>query len=161
MTKAAQTTDNIPLYDRDYYAWIKSQVRALRERRIADIDFENLMDEVEDLGKSEKRALLSRFEVLQAHLLKWRYQSHRRSKSWEGTIREQRLRIADLLTENPSLKTLPFEQKGRIYELASVLFLKETGLDLETLPDASPFTIEETLDPNFWPSADTKTTEAE
>ncbi|MEL6948475.1 MAG: DUF29 domain-containing protein, partial [Pseudomonadota bacterium] len=122
----------------------------------ADIDFENLMDEVEDLGKSEKRALLSRLSVLQAHLLKWKFQPERRGSSWEATIKVQRLDLSDLLADNPSLTPFLREEFGHAYQRALALAEGETGLK-DKFPTTSPFTIEETLDPNFWPSADTMT----
>ena len=58
------------LYERDYYAWVQDQVEALRERRIEDVDWKNVAEEIEDLGKSEKRALRSLLVRLVEHLLK-------------------------------------------------------------------------------------------
>ena len=70
------------LYERDYYTWIQEQVRALREHRVEDLDWPNLAEEIEDLGKSEKRALKTRITKLLEHLLKMAYASDR---IWQST----------------------------------------------------------------------------
>lgn len=86
------------LYETDFYAWTQEQARLLRERRWTDLDLENLVDEVESVGRSDKRQIESRLEVLIAHLLKWKYQpGGRGGGGWVGTIFEQRNRLNDLL----------------------------------------------------------------
>jgi hypothetical protein len=93
------------LYERDYYTWALKQARALRARSTEALDWENLAEEVEGLARTEARELKNRLEVLLVHLVKWRYQPAKRSKSWRLTIREQRQRLAQLLDENPGLKS--------------------------------------------------------
>ncbi len=104
MPSAAAGEGPASLYDRDYYTWTLEQARALRERRTSDLDWANLAEEVEDLGKSERRELQNRLEVLLAHLLKWQFQPKRRSRSWSATIAVQRVKIRQLLDQNPGLK---------------------------------------------------------
>ncbi|WP_143171095.1 DUF29 domain-containing protein [[Phormidium ambiguum] IAM M-71] len=94
----------IDLYETDFYAWTQKQAELLRQRDLNNLDIENLIQEIESLGKQEKRELVNRLGVLIGHLLKWEYQPNKRSKSWLKTIREQRRKITDLLQENPSLK---------------------------------------------------------
>jgi hypothetical protein len=89
--------------EQDYYAWTQETVEKLRQGRLAEVNMEDLIEELEDMGKSEKRALESRLSVLMGHLLKWQYQSDGRSYSWQGTINGQRVRIKKLLRDNPSL----------------------------------------------------------
>lgn len=141
------------LYESDYHAWLEAQAKALRTRDVASIDFDNLTDEVEDLGKSEKRQILSRQEVLYMHLLKWLYQPDRRSRSWRATIREQRLRLQSLIEENPSLANLPVEQHDRVYRFAVLAAVRETGRDEGDFPLIAPFSALEALDERFWPDA--------
>ena len=81
------------LYERDYYGWIQRNVRAIREDRLKDVDWANVAEELEDMGKSEQRALRSQLARLLAHLLKWSHQPERwRSSehSWRATIEHAR-----------------------------------------------------------------------
>ncbi|HJU10872.1 MAG TPA: DUF29 domain-containing protein, partial [Candidatus Binataceae bacterium] len=93
------------LYERDYYTWILEQQRALYERRVEDLDWMNLAEEVGDLGRSEARGLRSQMARLLAHLLKWQLQPSRRTNSWRASIRGARDRIRELLDESPGLKS--------------------------------------------------------
>ena len=93
-------------YDRDVIAWAEQQAQLLRNGRFDLLDIAHIADEIEDVGKSEKRELASRMAVLLAHLLKWEAQPAYRGKSWEMTIRAQRKAIALHLDEVPSLKPI-------------------------------------------------------
>src|SRR5215510_1676844 len=95
-----------PLYDHDFYAWTQEQAALLRAKKSRELDYPNLAEELEALGKRDRRELEHRLEVLVMHLLKWRYQSERRERSrgWRSTIREQRRRLARLLQDSPSLR---------------------------------------------------------
>src|SRR2546428_13059372 len=99
-TKAPPNT----LYETDFFAWTQEQARLLRERRWDDLDLENLVDEVESVGGSERREIRNRLTVLLGHLLKWKYQPGHRGPSWTGTIFEQRGQLADVLRDSPSLR---------------------------------------------------------
>src|ERR1700685_2987573 len=100
MTKLAHDSD----YDRDFYAWANKQAALLRAGKLGEADFEHIAEEIESMGKTEKRELVSRLTVLLLHLLKWQFQPPRRGSSWEATITGQRGDIADHLRDNPSLK---------------------------------------------------------
>jgi Domain of unknown function DUF29 len=93
------------LYDDDFYAWIQHQATLLRAAKWQELDYANLAEEIESLGRSDRRQLKHRLEVLIMHLLKWQYQpEHReRGQSWSSTIREQRNRIHDLLEDSSQL----------------------------------------------------------
>jgi hypothetical protein len=138
------------LYQRDYYAWTGAQVRALREHKIAELDWENLAEEVEDLGKSERHRLESHLEGLLMHLLKWAYQPRRRSRSWSNSIREHRFRIQRILRDNPSLKASLSQISLDSYEAALFTAQNETRLDLSTYRTC-PWNLEDVLRPDFWP----------
>jgi hypothetical protein len=128
------------LYAADFFAWTQQQAALLKSGKYADIDFEHLAEEVEDMGKSEKRTLVSRLEVIMMHLLKWQYQPTHRGKSWRLTIKEQRIRLAEHLLENPSLKSALEESIQKAYKLSVVGAERET--DLECFPEICPYKIE-------------------
>jgi len=140
-------------YDEDVILWSEQQARLLRAGRFAELDIEHLADEIEDVGKSEKRELASRMAVLLAHLLKWTRQPEKRSKSWRSTIVVQRKRIALAIKATPSLKTVMRDPDWRedMWLDALAQASKDTGLALEDLPAACPWTMDEAADPGFWP----------
>lgn len=103
MTKVIPKTDT--LYKRDFVAWCEDTAAKLRRRDIDNLDFENLIEEIESLGRSDRRELKNRLTVLLAHILKRIYvNSPENFNGWELTIIEQRRQIRDLLEESPSLK---------------------------------------------------------
>src|SRR5215831_119250 len=85
------------LYESDFFSWTQEQARLLRERRFDELDLENLVDEVQSIGSSEKREIRERLKTLLTHLLKWKFQPGFRGNSWHSTIFEQRWTIADIL----------------------------------------------------------------
>ncbi len=93
------------LYEYDFYGWTELQAKALANRQVEALDWQNLREEIISLGKQEYRELVSRLTVLVGHLLKWEYQPDKRSRSWFLTIREQRRGIRRHLEGNPSLKS--------------------------------------------------------
>ena len=147
-------TLNTP-YEKDVLLWSQEQARALRERDFSKLDIEHLADEIEDVGKSEKRELAIRMAILLAHLLKWRGQPERRSPNWRNTINLQRKRIALLMRGTPSLKAVLREPDWReeMWLDAIAQASREAGVDEGAFPEASPWDPAETLDPDFWPDA--------
>jgi hypothetical protein len=138
-------------YDRDFYAWTQEQARLLKQRQVDALDWENLSEEIESLGKREKRELDSRFRVLLMHLLKWHYQPDRRSRSWFFTVQAQRQAIAQHLEDNPSLKSYQAESLSRAYTFARMDAANETGLVLEDFPVDCLYPLSDVLDPQFFP----------
>ena len=92
------------LYNRDIVAWANEQAAFLRSGQFDKLDLVNLAEEIEDVGKSEKRELASRLAVLISHLLKWKFQPERKGTSWEVTIKGQRKLIKKRVAKTPSLK---------------------------------------------------------
>ena len=135
------TNDN--LYDQDFYLWIETISKQLKAGKFAEIDLANLIEEIESMGKSEKRELKSRLIVLLMHLLKWQYQPEKRSESWRSTITEQRICIELLLEDSPSLQPLFIEIFADCYEKARLKASEETGIKLNFFPKESPFTLED------------------
>lgn len=140
------------LYDRDYCAWALKNAELLRQGRLAEIDLQHLAEELEELMGNTRRELYRRLRVLLAHLLKWQYQPSARSGSWIGTIRTQRQDIAKLFKDNPSLKRYLPEELRDAYSDAVELAAAETGKPIEAFPADCPFTIEQVLSKEFWPS---------
>ena len=119
---------NLTTHDDDFYAWTQEQAQLLRTGKFNQIDFHYIAEEIEDMGRSEKRELESRLELLLMHLLKWQFQPNLRSRSWQLTIKEQRLRLEKLLAENPSLKSFLADSLEKIYQLVIISAERETGL---------------------------------
>ena len=94
------------LRDSDFYAWSLEQAALLRAGRVGEADLAAIAEEIESMGRTEKRELVSRLSLLLMHLLKWKFQPKKRSASWEATIRVQRNRLVDHLDDNPSLKPM-------------------------------------------------------
>lgn len=149
--KPLDTTPPAPRYDADFFAWTQDQANRLKGLRPKGLDWINLADEIESLGRSEKRDIESRLSVLLVHLLKWRFQPEPRSGSWRASVVEQRTRMARELAASPSLRGYPAEILAEEYELARPRAADETGLPLESFPTRCPFSIDEVLDPEFWP----------
>jgi hypothetical protein len=139
-------------YQQDYYAWAKEQSALIRAGRLSEIDWIHIAEEIEDMGKSEKRAMESRLEVLLAHLLKWQFQPSRRSKSWQLTLKDQRRRLLQLLRENSSLKSVLSESIDEVYPSAVIAAAHETGLDEEYFPASCPYAQSQIFDPEFLPN---------
>lgn len=138
-------------YETDYSAWTSDQALRLRGLKPAGLDWENLAEEVESLGKSDKRAVGSALKVVLEHLLKWRFQPEKRSSSWSDSIEGHRDRILRILDDSPSLQMLPAQVLEQEYRRARRKALRDTGLPPDRLPTSCPFAVTEVVDPNFWP----------
>lgn len=138
-------------YDLDFYAWANEQAALLRAGKLASADIDNIAEEIESMGRSEKRELISRLNILLLHLLKWQFQPDSRVKSWRFSIEEQRDKIADHLQDNPSLKYSLGDSIGTAYRDARRDAEKETGLERKTFPAICPFSFEQMMDAGFWP----------
>ncbi|WP_442579904.1 DUF29 domain-containing protein [Mesorhizobium sp. ASY16-5R] len=139
------------LYERDFYAWTQEQAAKLRARTHNDIDWENLAEEIESVGRSERKEIRTRLALLIHHLLKWQFQPGRRSESWRITISEQRTWIPSGIEDSPSLKDYPEEIFEKAYAEGRRKVINETGLSAKTFPTEPPFSIAEALDDRFWP----------
>ena len=133
------------LYSRDFYGWLVEQAEALRLRSANKIDWENLLEEVEGLARSERRELGSRLAVLIQHLLKWRFQPERRSRSWLVTIKEQRAKVVDILEESPSLQQHLPEILDKAYRTGLADAIAVIGQDLLVAKLEGPMTLESVM----------------
>lgn len=144
-------TNRQSLYETDYLKWIETTIEKLRVRDYSNIDWENLIEEFEDMGRSERRSLESNLIVVLTHLLKWQFQREFRSGSWKGSIAEHRRRIRKALKESPSLKPYLEQVFAECYLEAVEQATAETELPVETFPQECLYTSAEVLDSNFLP----------
>lgn len=138
-------------YDLDFYGWANEQARLLREGRLGEADIDNIAEEIESMGRSEKRELVSRLAVMLTHLLKWRFQPAGRGSSWRASLVVQRRRLADHLDDNPSLKPLIPAALASAYGDARVVAGDETKLGEAAFPTTSPWSFDDVINPDYWP----------
>jgi hypothetical protein len=138
-------------YDADFVAWLESQISLMRERRFEQLDVDNLLEELEGTVRREHRELRHRLEVLMVHLLKWQFQSHRQSRSWQSTLSAQRTDIEELLNDSPSLKRRVGEYAIGRYPSAVRKAAEQTRLPFAVFPASCPYTVDQLLDFDFLP----------
>jgi len=143
-----------PSYDDDFHEWAVSQARALRDHRAAELDWDNLAEEIESLGGSDRREVTSRLTTILVHLLKWRYQQERRTDSWSDTIARERMELFLIFEQSPSLARYAETALTKAYRLARAETARQTGLNARSFPADSPFSPRQALDPDFWPGGD-------
>jgi hypothetical protein len=145
------------LYETDFYSWTREQARALRaaaKLRLnapASIDWAHVAEEIEDMGKEQADRLESAYRIVLLHLLKWRYEPERQSRSWRASIAEHRVRIAKQLRRNPGLKPRRRRLLEEAYADARTIAAAETGLPIETFPERCEWTLEQVTDQGFLP----------
>lgn len=137
----------------DFNLWIEQTAQLLRSHRWNEIDLEHLIEEVEGLGKSERRAIASQLTRLLLHLLKWQYQPKRRSDSWLDSITDSRTQIELAIIDSPSLKSYPREQLEESYQRARRQAAKQTEMLISTFPEECPYSLELVLDEDWLPEA--------
>jgi hypothetical protein len=141
-----KTQQSHSLYEQDFYQWTQQMAAVLRNSHFDQLDTENIAEEIESLGRSDRRELKSRLTALLMHLLKWYYQPEQRSNSWRATITEQRIRILDFLSESPSLVSYLKGEVDRCYNNAKALAAAETGLNPTIFPQDCPYLLTEVLE---------------
>ena len=145
------TDKSSPTYETDFYAWTQQQAKFLQEEKWSCLDIPNLVEEIESLGRQERRELKNRLGVLLGHLLKWNFQPESRSRSWLATIREQRSQVLQLLDESPSLQPDLPEALKTAYRSGLNLAVSETSLSYKVFPQECPYSLDQVLDSGFFP----------
>ncbi|GFE69379.1 DUF29 domain-containing protein [Chroococcus sp. FPU101] len=152
---------NQALYDQDYQLWIQNTIKHLQQKEFLEIDIEHLIEELIDLGKSDKKALESNLMILLAHLLKLRVQAdvpESMKNSWLASVDEHRKRVLIDLEETPSLKSYLTTAIEKAYSNSRDLAIKESkrakyGVQIpneNNYPLVCPFSIEQILDEDFY-----------
>lgn len=139
------------LYATDFVRWVETTAEQLRTQNYTCVDWTNLIEEIEDMSRRERKSLKSNLVVILLHLLKWQYQPECRGGSWRGSIREHRRRVNDDLNDSPSL--MPYLQAvlAECYANAREQAADETDLPLETFPLTCPYTPEQLLNSEYLP----------
>ncbi|WP_280550362.1 DUF29 domain-containing protein [Halomonas sp. 11-S5] len=132
-------------YDQDAYAWALEQAAMLRSGKLDQLDTEHLAEEIECMGKSERRALVSQLARLLMHLLKRDHQPERRSRSWSLTIQDAQVKVNRLLNDNSSLKGSLSDLMLEAYDDARRAAAIETELDLDTFPEKCLYSFDEAV----------------
>ncbi len=154
MTTQLPITESQPtssLYEEDYQLWLMNTIHQLQHGKLTKVDLVNLIEELEAMVRSEKKSIRSNLRILLMHLLKYKYQSEKRTNSWLFTIREHRKRLRDDFKNSPSLKRYFREVFEECYQDARELAADETGLSINIFPVESPFSQENTLNPDYLP----------
>ena len=138
-------------YEDDFYAWTYEQAELLRLGRFREADLTNIVEELETLGRAERKALRSSYRLVLAHLLKWQFQPEGRGNSWRLSIANARDEIIDLLDDNPSLRSQIDGVVPKAYVYAHRKAAIETGLAEEAFPAQCPWSFELATDSDFWP----------
>lgn len=138
-------------YETDFYTWTQEQSALLKAGQFSELDLDNLVEEIESMGRSEKRALESRLTVLLQHLLKWQYQPVRRGRSWQLTIKIQRMEFLKVLRDNPGLKPGLDQVLVDAYVSAVIKAAQETGLDESVFPEHCPWELADIIRQDFFP----------
>ncbi|MDJ0578379.1 MAG: DUF29 domain-containing protein [Xenococcaceae cyanobacterium MO_234.B1] len=138
-------------YEEDYYLWIKTMVKRLKERNYSQIDWDNLIEEIEDMGRSQKRAIESLLMGLTEPLLKLKYWESERERNkghWESEVVNFRVLLKKRLQESPSLKA----KLEDIYQ--EILPDSKKSLSrLFELPEQINLTLEQILDEDWFPES--------
>jgi hypothetical protein len=153
VTQLDQKPTEKTLYEQDFYQWIETTVNKLEKQEYKDIDWENLIEEVASLGRSEKHKLFSLLTRLLEHLLKlayWETEKEYNAHHWDGEILNFRIQIKDLLEDSPSLKPLFNQILDQCYQDARLLVSKKSNLTLNTFPDKLKANLEQILDKDFY-----------
>src|SRR5262249_24784718 len=137
-------------YDEDFFEWTAHTARLLRQGRLAEADIAHIAEEIEDMGKRDRRGVFNRLRVLIAHLLKWTIQPDRRSPSWKATIVEQRSRLDLIFQDSSSLRRYASDEQEDLYCRAVQLAALETG-QREGFPGQCPWSLEQILVADFFP----------
>jgi hypothetical protein len=139
------------LYETDFADWIATTAELLRAKNFAAVDWENLLEEIDAMGRRERKSLKSNLRILLIHLLKWQHQPAQRSGSWRGSIGEHRFRICEDLQDSPSLKPYFRDIITLTYRSARTAAANETGLPLHHFPEECQYSVEQLLDDEFLP----------
>jgi len=148
---SSETQSLSQLYETDYLRWLDAMAARLREGAYDALDRNHLIEELEAMGRNEKRAAASNLQVVLLHLLKWQYQPQRRTASWSDSIDTHRQQLVDALEDSPSLRGVLAELLEREYARARRRAARQTGLSESTFPQQCPYDLASVLDFDWWP----------
>jgi len=144
---------NHPKHDEDFYGWALNTAALLKQKKYHEVDMNSIIEELEEMSRSEKRELINRLAQLIFHLLKWQFQPDFRGRSWRASIKEQRQQVEIILEQNPGLKSKLIDCIITAYKLSIPMIEKETPIDMKDFPTECPYTFEQLLDQQFYPES--------
>jgi Domain of unknown function DUF29 len=140
-------------YEGDFHAWAFEQAALMRALAPKTLDVENIAEELEALGRGERRAVVARWRLIIQHLLKWQYQPEKRSRSWIATVSRERRHLRRLENESPSLSARYQELIAEAFRIALGDVVDETDLPRSTFPARCPYAPDDLRDDRFFPGA--------
>ena len=132
-------------YESDFFVCTQDTARAVAAGRFDEIDRVALADEVESLGKRDRREIVSRLAVIALHLLQTRYQPDKETRSWRNSIARERMKVSLVLADSPSLKVQLPELMPDAYMLARSRAARQTHLEISAFPEVCEWTVAEVL----------------
>ncbi|MEY3401972.1 MAG: DUF29 domain-containing protein [Dolichospermum sp.] len=154
MANITYIDNNKTLYDQDFYLWIQTTIQHLQERNLEQLDIENLIEEIDSMGRSEKKELKTRLVVLIEHLLKLQYwieEKDDNARGWRNTVVEQRRQITYTLADSPSLKAILNDVFLPCYQDAKKDTINKYQLPSNLFPEEPPFSLAQVLNADFIP----------
>lgn len=154
MANITYIDNNKTLYDQDFYLWIQTTIQHLQERNLEQLDIENLIEEIDSMGRSEKKELKTPLVVLIEHLLKLQYwieEKDDNARGWRNTIVEQRRQITYTLADSPSLKAILNDVFLPCYQDAKKDTINKYQLPSNLFPEEPPFSLDQVLNADFIP----------
>jgi hypothetical protein len=148
------TVKQLSLYDTDYQLWLNQTVAQLKAQDLSQVDLENLIEEIESLGRSERHAISSYLMRLCEHLLKIKYWKSEREmclRGWKREVINFRLQIQEELEDSPSLRSFLQDIFAKQYKNGRKLFLNASDLEAKLIPETPDFTLEQALDEDWLP----------
>jgi hypothetical protein len=135
------------MYDKDFFKWTKTQANLLKKHDLRRLDIDHLREEIESLGRSDKRSLKSHLIILLQHLLKKKFhpQGKGNSGSWDASINNALTDIRLILEDSPSLKRELISMCGSAYDFAREKAAFDTHLDKMHFPKECPWEIQDIL----------------
>ncbi len=149
------TTSIQQLYNQDYQLWLETTLEQLRKSEYSQVDWENLLEEIEGMTKRDKRALKSLLTRLFEHLLKlayWETEREYNQAGWKGEIQNLRSQIKDLLEDSPSLKPYLAEIIDKSYDTAVKIAKQKMEISSNVFPNVPMANLEQILDDNWFPT---------
>lgn len=140
------------MFNQDYHLWLKETAELLHNQNFGAIDLPRLIEEIEDMSKSQRSAVRSNLRIVLMHLLKYKYQPEKRTNSWLSSITEHRTRLELDLQDSPSLQPFLVDIFADTYARARRLAADETGLTIDNFPKECPFSLAAALDIDYLPN---------
>ena len=140
------------LYDTDYHLWVMKTVKQLENKEFDHLDLQNLIEEVSDLSRRDRKKLKSLLRNLLEHLLKLKYwdsERHNNQGHWQGEISDFRKQIRDELEDSPSLKGYLREIFDECYQDGREIASKRSQISLNVFPKVAIADLAQILDENW------------